>query len=129
MEITRQLKDKIFQRDGYKCVYCLKIYEPSLLHVDHIKPKSKGGLNSSENLVTACSKCNLKKNNQVLKVPPVVVGLKVEMGDYSLSTRQSYPQRGFSLSDPAWAKLKTAKIQSGLTWTNFILDLLKRKNV
>jgi 5-methylcytosine-specific restriction endonuclease McrA len=34
-----------------------------VLHLDHIKPKSKGGDNSESNLTTACLECNIGKNN------------------------------------------------------------------
>ena len=32
--------------------------------MDHVLPKSRGGLNTWENLVTACKKCNQKKGNK-----------------------------------------------------------------
>ena len=41
--------------------------------------------------------------------------------------RESYPHRGFTCSDKVWDKLKTAKIKSQKTWTNFLDELLKRK--
>jgi 5-methylcytosine-specific restriction endonuclease McrA len=34
------------------------------LTLDHVIPKSKGGMNTWENLVTSCFKCNLKKANR-----------------------------------------------------------------
>lgn len=34
-----------------------------VLHVDHIKPVSKGGKNTITNLITACRDCNLGKSN------------------------------------------------------------------
>ncbi len=51
-------KDNVFKRDGYKCAYCSS---EKNLTIDHILPKSKGGKNTWENLITACGKCNLKK--------------------------------------------------------------------
>lgn len=35
--------------------------------VDHIHPVSLGGINAHENYLTACSKCNLKKNNSPIE--------------------------------------------------------------
>ena len=36
---------------------------PSLLHIDHKHPVSKGGSNTPDNLRTLCGHCNLKKSN------------------------------------------------------------------
>ena len=36
------------------------------LHCDHILPKSKGGSNDLDNLVTSCSECNLGKGDVIL---------------------------------------------------------------
>jgi 5-methylcytosine-specific restriction endonuclease McrA len=37
------------------------------LTLDHVKPLSKGGGNSWENLVTACMSCNQRKGQHTLK--------------------------------------------------------------
>ncbi len=54
----------IFKRDGNECVYC---GAKKALTLDHIIPKSLGGKDSWENLVTACSSCNSKKGNRKLE--------------------------------------------------------------
>lgn len=56
-------KKRLFIRDNYKCAYC---GGPATTK-DHVKPKSKGGEDSWENLVAACFKCNSKKGNRFLK--------------------------------------------------------------
>lgn len=53
----------IYKRDNYTCQYCGSIKD---LTIDHIVPKSRGGLNTWDNLVTCCRKCNLKKGNNLL---------------------------------------------------------------
>lgn len=51
----------IMKRDKYTCQYCgLK----AGLTLDHVVPKSRGGKDSWENLVTACNHCNVKKGNR-----------------------------------------------------------------
>ena len=50
----------LFLRDRFNCQYC---GEASDLTFDHLLPRSKGGLTTWDNVVTACSKCNLKKSN------------------------------------------------------------------
>jgi len=50
----------IRERDGHACVYCGATAESSgaRLHLDHLVPKSAGGLDAADNLVTACGRCN-----------------------------------------------------------------------
>ena len=55
-------RKNILRRDGYKCQYCNK--SETALTIDHIVPKSKGGDDSWENLVTACISCNNKKGDR-----------------------------------------------------------------
>lgn len=64
--INEKMRLKVLKRDNYKCVYCGKSPATHLgvvLHIDHIKPFSKDGDNSFENLQTLCNKCNLGKGN------------------------------------------------------------------
>jgi 5-methylcytosine-specific restriction endonuclease McrA len=49
-----------FLRDGKRCRYCGKPTGHDF-HIDHVIPKSIGGDDCAENLVVACSTCNLKK--------------------------------------------------------------------
>ncbi len=59
----------LFARDGYRCQYCGRHrrdlgYRESLTR-DHIIPLSRGGDNLWKNVVTACSRCNLRKGNSL----------------------------------------------------------------
>jgi 5-methylcytosine-specific restriction endonuclease McrA len=51
----------VFLRDKFSCLYC---GERNNLTFDHLIPKSKGGITSWENVVTACTCCNVKKGNK-----------------------------------------------------------------
>ena len=51
----------VFLRDGFACQYC---GSPHDLTFDHLNPRSKGGRTSWENIVTACSPCNLQKGGR-----------------------------------------------------------------
>ncbi|TAL68837.1 MAG: HNH endonuclease [Bacteroidetes bacterium] len=56
IELSRR---NILKRDGFRCQYCgTKSHE---LTIDHIIPKSRGGSDSWDNLVSACKSCNNKK--------------------------------------------------------------------
>ena len=50
----KENRQKVFERDGYKCHYCGKQLTRFSATLDHIQPISKGGDNSYDNLVTAC---------------------------------------------------------------------------
>lgn len=60
VELNRK---NIFKRDNHQCQYC---GSNENLTIDHIIPKSKGGDSTWENLVTACTSCNNKKDNKLL---------------------------------------------------------------
>lgn len=58
----------LFARDNYTCQYCGKTERTmgirDCLTRDHVIPKSRGGLDIWTNVVTACGKCNSKKDNK-----------------------------------------------------------------
>ncbi|WP_296866332.1 HNH endonuclease [uncultured Methanobrevibacter sp.] len=60
--ISGKLRHQVFQRDNYRCRECGATNKETTLHIDHIKPVSKGGTNHIDNLQTLCKKCNLAKS-------------------------------------------------------------------
>src|SRR5262249_42420548 len=58
----------VFLRDGFACQYC---GAPNDLTFDHVAPRSRGGRTTWENIVTACSPCNLVKGGR----PPREAGM------------------------------------------------------
>nr|WP_255616880.1 HNH endonuclease [Aurantimonas sp. VKM B-3413] len=59
----------VFLRDRFQCQYCGSPHE---LTFDHVVPRSKGGLTTWENVVAACSPCNLKKGGLMPKVAGMI---------------------------------------------------------
>jgi len=56
---------QVFERDDFKCVACGKsASDGAILHVDHIKPRSKGGRDTMDNYQTLCHLCNIGKSNK-----------------------------------------------------------------
>jgi 5-methylcytosine-specific restriction endonuclease McrA len=54
-------RGNIFRRDGYACLYC---GSTKSLTIDHVIPRSQGGRDTWENLVTCCQRCNTFKGNR-----------------------------------------------------------------
>ena len=52
----------VLERDRQTCQYCN--YKGDQLTLDHVVPRSRGGGDSWENLITACVRCNVKKGNR-----------------------------------------------------------------
>jgi len=65
-QISKKNRFEIFKRDSFKCQYCGATAPEVILHVDHIKPVSKGGSNELTNLITSCAPCNLGKRDKQL---------------------------------------------------------------
>ena len=57
----------VFLRDRFTCQYCNGDFATSELTFDHVIPKSRGGRTSWQNVVTACSPCNLAKGSRLLR--------------------------------------------------------------
>jgi 5-methylcytosine-specific restriction endonuclease McrA len=69
----------LYKRDGFKCGYCGSYGD---LTIDHILPKSRGGQNSWENLITCCHKCNVKKGDRMPEEVGFVLSHKPFKPDY-----------------------------------------------
>ena len=59
-----QIREYVLQRDHRTCLYCNTRKGP--LELDHVVPESKHGAYRIDNLVTACRRCNQRKDNQDL---------------------------------------------------------------
>ena len=75
----RYSKKGIHARDNYTCGYCEKRFKESDLTVDHIVPRSKGGISSWTNCITACRKCNsykadfsIEETKMYLRIKPFI---------------------------------------------------------
>ena len=81
----------VFARDGWACQYCGRAAE----NLDHVLPRSRGGLHVWENVVAACRRCNAKKMDRT----PQEAG-------FHLARRPFAPSDGFRLTlgsvEPGW---------------------------
>jgi 5-methylcytosine-specific restriction endonuclease McrA len=53
----------VFARDGHRCQYC----GDSAENIDHVIPRSRGGLHAWENVVASCRPCNARKRDHLLE--------------------------------------------------------------
>ena len=50
----------VFARDDHRCQYCGGVADS----IDHVMPRSRGGMNVWENVTAACRPCNLRKRDR-----------------------------------------------------------------
>ena len=99
---TRALSRKnILMRDRNTCQYCGAVLVAGELTLDHVVPRSRGGVSAWENLVACCHGCNRRKGNQLL----VEVGMKLlrEPRAFTLHTSR-HIMRMIGRSDAKWRK-------------------------
>ena len=92
----------VFARDDWSCQYCGKAAE----NVDHVIPRSRGGMHAWENVVASCRRCNAKKENHL----HAEVGMKLRRNPYA-------PRDGLRLSlgklEPEWEQYLPASNGNG----------------
>jgi 5-methylcytosine-specific restriction endonuclease McrA len=92
----------IFARDNNQCQFCGKRFPTNELSLDHVVPRSQGGLSSWENIVCACIDCNVRKGGRTPK-----------QAHMSLIRKPEKPKRSPLLN----LKLTSKKYQS---WKTFL---------
>ena len=67
-EARQQWRDSIKEAWNNRCAYCGQppIDDDSLteLTIDHVRPKSRGGQDRTQNVIPACASCNHAKSSQ-----------------------------------------------------------------
>ena len=57
----------VFLRDNFTCQYCTNRFPANELTFDHLVPKCLHGKTTWENVVSACTSCNLKKGRKLIQ--------------------------------------------------------------
>lgn len=70
---VRFSRRNIFLRDRNTCQYCGRPFSTSELNLDHVVPRSRGGVTSWENIVCSCVKCNKRKGGNL----PEAAGMRL----------------------------------------------------
>jgi len=61
---VRFSRQNVYARDRDTCQYCGRRFPRSQLNLDHVVPRSQGGLSSWENVVCSCHRCNWRKGGR-----------------------------------------------------------------
>jgi len=89
----------LFARDRNTCQYCGRRFATSELTLDHVLPRSRGGVTSWTNIVCACVRCNVRKG-----------GRTPEQAHMAMIRRPAKPHRNpalrISLSDRHYSSWK-----------------------
>lgn len=100
----------VFARDGNQCQYCGRHFPMSELSLDHVVPRSRGGITSWENIVCACVACNVRKGGrtpheahmQLVRQPvkpkrsPL---LSIKLGNPKYASWKSFVESAYWLAD------------------------------
>ena len=85
----------VLERDAHACVYCGARADT----IDHVRPRSRGGLHVWTNVVAACARCNHRKGDRLLselgwhvRVPPTAPPPTVAV------------VMGWTAREPSWAQ-------------------------
>ena len=96
----------LFKRDRYTCQYCGAQPDTQELTIDHVLPRSRGGLSTWANCVLACLRCNQRKSDRTtaesglrLRRKPEVPQWRPTMGIPITRVRQSWEK---FVSDKYW---------------------------
>jgi len=70
--IPTALRQRVFQRDEARCRYCrlAQVGQAAVFHINHIVPRSKGGLTDPANLALQCPYCSLHKSDKQTAADP-----------------------------------------------------------
>lgn len=72
MAVKEKLRWEILRRDNFACRYCGATAEGgAILQIDHVVPRSRGGKDVPQNLLTACRDCNSGKSDTPLDAPTI----------------------------------------------------------
>ncbi|NUJ87285.1 HNH endonuclease [Plantibacter sp. MCCC 1A11337] len=83
----------VLRRDGHRCAYCGK----AATTIDHVQPRSRGGVDSWENLVACCLRCNNVKGDRT----PVEMNWSLRVSPRTPHGSQ-WMVRGVERSEPDW---------------------------
>ncbi len=61
-DISQKVKSIVWERDGYRCIFCNKAVPKGCANA-HLVKRGQGGLGIEQNIFTACEKCHHEEDN------------------------------------------------------------------
>ena len=83
----------VLERDAHSCAYCARRADT----VDHVRPRSRGGMHVWTNVVAACAPCNHRKGDRLL----AELGWRLPSPPVQPSATVAVVM-GWAVRDPAW---------------------------
>lgn len=108
VKLTRR---EIFIRDNHTCQYCG--HRGGDLTIDHVVPRSRGGLHTWENVVSACRQCNHYKGRK--SVAEAHMNLRVQPFEPSAGVYYSIERRLDLTTHDEWHKFLPA-LNTSRSW-------------
>ncbi len=62
--ISKQTRQKVYERDEHACILC---HDPRTIHLHHVVPKGRGGTDDEQNLVCLCPYCHAIAHGEAVK--------------------------------------------------------------
>ncbi len=94
-KMVRFSRFNIYLRDHNRCQYCGHTFSKTELNLDHVIPRSRGGVSSWENVVCSCIDCNRRKG-----------GLSPEEAGMKLIKKPIMPRWNLFTDFPSLGKIK-----------------------
>jgi 5-methylcytosine-specific restriction endonuclease McrA len=91
----------VAKRDHYVCQYCGAQPGAESITIDHIQPRSRGGVSTWTNCVAACERCNAKKGDRT----PEQAGMKLRRRPVRPEWKPFYAAQGARVE--SWARFLT----------------------
>jgi 5-methylcytosine-specific restriction endonuclease McrA len=88
----------LFKRDRFTCQYCGEQPGTEELTIDHVLPRSRGGVSTWENCVLACIECNHRKANMT----PAEAGMPLKKDPARPNWRPLYAREDVMIG--SWSK-------------------------
>ncbi len=66
MVLNASIREAVIEQAKNRCEYCQmhQSLQGGTFHVEHVVPRSRGGLSELDNLAWACISCNLHKSDR-----------------------------------------------------------------
>ena len=89
----------IFARDNNTCQYCGKRFSRTDLNLDHVMPRSRGGVSTWENIVCSCHACNRRKGGRTPEEAGMMLIRRPRRPEWTPFTAEMFSLRALSGMD------------------------------